>query len=339
MHKFRQLALTALAGCAFAAPVQAQTTLTYSSWVPPTHHLTLWQANWAAEVEKATGGRVKFQSLPKAPAAPPGTFDAVRDGLVDLSYVTASYTPARHILPLMAELPGMADTSEVNSVAYSRIHWKHFQKLGEYKGVKLLAVWTHGPGQMFTKKAINGINDVKGLKIRTGGGVAEAVANAIGASAFVKPAPESYELLNSGVADGVFFPFESIASFKLDTVIAQATVFPGGMYSSSFGFFMNEDKWDKLSKEDQAIIEKYSYEHAARSNGRSWDAADQKGIEALKKANAKIVRADPAFAAEVHKRSEPIIEDWIKKANAKGVNAKAVLDEFRAEIKKVAAGK
>src|SRR2546429_6298366 len=39
--------------------------------------------------------RVKFQMLPKHPSAPPGTFDAVRDGLVDLSYVTASYTPAR----------------------------------------------------------------------------------------------------------------------------------------------------------------------------------------------------------------------------------------------------
>ena len=198
---------------ALALTAAAQITLTYSSWVPPTHHLTLWQANWAAEAEKATGGRVKFQGLPKAPAAPPGTFDAVRDGLVDLSYVTASYTPARHILPLMPELPGAGATAEINSVAYSRIHWKHFQKAGEYKGVKLLAVFTHGPGQMFTKKPVSGIGDIQGLKIRTGGGVAEAVANAIGASAFVKPAPESYELLNSGVADGVFFPFESIASF------------------------------------------------------------------------------------------------------------------------------
>ena len=77
-----------------------------------------------AGVEKATSGRVKFQSLPKAPAAPPGTFDAVRDGLVDLSYVTASYTPARHVMPLMAELPGAGDTAEINSVAFSRIHWK-----------------------------------------------------------------------------------------------------------------------------------------------------------------------------------------------------------------------
>ena len=339
MISFRNGAFIALAGSALALPVQAQQTLTYSSWVPPTHHLTLWQANWASEVEKATNGRVKFQSLPKAPAAPPGTFDAVRDGLVDLSYVTASYTPARHILPLMAELPGAGNTAEINSVAYSRIHWKHFQKLGEYKGVKLLAVWTHGPGQMFTKKPLKSLADFKNQKIRTGGGIAEQVANALGASAFVKPAPESYELLNSGVADGVFFPFESIVSFKLDKVIGQATVFPGGLYSSSFGFFMNEDKWNRIPKQDQAIIEKYSYEYAARSNGQSWDRADKVGLDALKAAGANIVTADAAMQAEAKKRAGPIIEDWVKKASAKGINARAILDEFHQELKKVAAGK
>jgi len=339
MFKFRKLALAALVGSAFALPAQAQTTLTYSSWVPPTHHLTLWQQNWAADLEKATGGRIKTQSLPKAPAAAPGTFDAVRDGLMDFSYVTASYTPARHILPLMAELPGAGATAEINAVAYSRIHWKHFQKIGEYRGVKLLAVWTHGPGQMFTKKPFKSLAEFKNQKIRTGGGIAEAVANALGASAFVKPAPESYELLNSGVADGVFFPFESIVSFKLDKVIGQATVFPGGLYSSSFGFFMNEDKWNKLSKQDQDIVEKMSGEAAARSNGKSWDTADKIGLDSLKAAGANIVTANPAMIAEAKQRSGPIIEDWIQKASAKGINAKAVLAEFHEELKKVAAGK
>jgi len=339
MIQARKLALAALAASAFGATAQAQAPLTYSSWVPPTHHLTIWQANWAADVEKATGGRVKFQGLPKAPAAPPGTFDAVRDGLVDLSYVTASYTPARHILPLMAELPGAGETAEINSVAYSRIHWKYFQKVGEYKGVKLLAVWTHGPGQMFTKKQIHSLNDFQNLKIRTGGGISAEVITALGGSPFFKPAPESYELLNSGVADGVFFPLESIVSFKLDKVIGQGTIFPGGLYSSSFGFFINEDKWNKLARQDQAIIEKYAGEYAARSNGKSWDAADQVGLNALKAAGARIVTADAAMRGEAQKRSGPIIEDWIKKASAKGVDAKAILAEFHAELKKVAAGK
>ena len=312
---------------AVAAPAHAQTTLTYSSWVSPQHLLSVWQAGWTEEVEKATGGRVKFQVLPKHPSAPPGTFDAVRDGLMDLSYVTASYTPARHVMPLMPELPGMGDTSVVNSIAYSRIHWKHFHKLGEYKGVKLIGVFTHGPGQMFTK----------GLQIRTGGGIAEQVANALGASAFVKPAPESYELLKSGVADGVFFPLESIVSFKLETVLEQATLFPGGMYSSAFGFFMNEGKWNKLPKQDQDAIEKLGYEHVARTAGMAWDAGDKKGMDVLRSSGVKVISADKALLAEVQKRSAPLIEDWIKKASAKGIDAKAVLEEFRAELKKVAA--
>src|SRR5207237_573719 len=112
--------------------------------------------------------------------------------------------------------------------------------------VKLLAVFTHGPGQMFnTKRPINKVEDLSGMKIRTGGGIAEEMARSLGASAFVKPAPESYELLSSGVADGTFFPLESIISFKLGSVIKYATLFPGGFYSSSFRFFMNDDKWIK----------------------------------------------------------------------------------------------
>jgi TRAP-type C4-dicarboxylate transport system substrate-binding protein len=340
MSKFGKLALAGFVGSAFALPAQAQTTLTFSSWVPPTHHLTIWQQNWAADVEKATGGRVKFQSLPKAPAAPPGTFDAVRDGLMDMSYVTASYTPARHALPAIAELPGAGSTAEVNSVAFSRIHWKHFHKVGEYNGVKLLAVWTHGPGQMFnTKRAINNLGDLKGMKIRTGGGIAEKFGNLLGASAFVKPAPESYELLSSGVADGVFFPLESIVSFKLDKVLKHATIFPGGFYSSSFGFFMNQDKWNKLSKQDQDIIEKFGFEYAARSNGKSWDTADKLGLDGLQKAGVKIENANPAFVKAVMAQAKQLDDEWIKGANAKGVDGAKVLAEFRAELKKVEAGK
>jgi len=341
MKLARRLSLAGLVGASLAAgAAQAQTTLTYSTWVPKPHHLSVWQENWTKEVEKATGGRVKFNYLAKHPSAPPGTFDAVRDGLMDLSYVTASYTPARHVLPLMAELPGAGATGEINSVAYSRIHWKHFHKVGEYKGVKLLAVWTHSPGHMFnTKRPIGILDDLKGMKIRTGGGIAEKFGNLLGASAFVKPAPESYELLASGVADGVFFPLESVVSFKLDKVLRHATLFPGGFYSSSFGFFMNEGKWAKLPKQDQAIIEKMSGEAAARSNGQSWDRADAVGLEALKKAGVRIDQANPALVAQVMSKSKQLDDEWIKAAKAKGVDGAKVLAEFRAELKKVEAGK
>ena len=337
-----KFALTAtVLGVLSVGGVSAQTTLTMSSWVGPTHPLTRdVLGGWAAAVEKATNGRVKMQMLPKAPMAAAGTFDGVRDGLVDVSYVTASYTPARHPLPLLAELPGSGGSAEVNSVAYNRIHWKYLQQANEYKGVKLLGVFTHGPGQMFSvKKPVNSVADLAGMKVRSGGGISEASAKALGASPLVKPAPESYELLSSGVADATFFPSESIRSFNLDKVVKHATYFPGGFYSSSFGFFMNEDKWNKLSKQDQDAITSVSGEALARLAGKAWDAADKVGIEALKAAGVTMVDANPAFVADVRKRTEPLISDWVKAANAKGIDGAKVFAEFHEELKKVAAGR
>ena len=332
-------ALTALVG--FSPAAQAQTTLTMSSWVSPQHLLTKdVLAVWAQNVEKATNGRVKFQMLAKHPSAAPGTFDAVRDGLVDVSYVTASYTPARHVLPLLPELPGGGATAEINSVAFSRIHWKYFQPVNEYKGVKLLGVFTHGPGQMFnTKRPITKVEDLAGMKIRSGGGISEQMARALGASPFVKPAPESYELLSSGVADGTFFPLESIISFKLDQVVKYATLFPGGFYGSAFGFFMNEDKWNKLSKADQDAIMSVSGEALARLAGKAWDKTDREALEVMKKANIQIQEASPELIKGVQERSKAIIDKWKADAKAKGVDGDKVFAEFHEELKRVAAGK
>ncbi|TMJ27301.1 MAG: TRAP transporter substrate-binding protein [Alphaproteobacteria bacterium] len=333
------LAATTLAAI-FSLPAAAQTTLTMSSWVSPTHPLTKGVlAVWGEQVEKATNGRVKLQMLPKHPSAAPGTFDAVKDDLVDVSYVTASYTPARHVLVLLPELPGGGATAEINSVAYSRIHWKYLQPVGEYKGVKLLGVFTHGPGQMFnTKRPINKVEDLAGMKIRSGGGISEEMARALGASAFVKPAPESYELLSSGVADGTFFPAESILSFKLGSVIKYATLFPGGFYSSAFGFFMNEDKWNKLSKQDQEAIASVSGEPLARLAGKAWDAADAAALEEMKRVGIQISDASPELIKGVQERAKPIEEKWVKDATAKGIDGAKVLAEFREEVKRVAAG-
>ena len=199
LQKLTTLVLTALAASLIAAaqPALAQTTLTMSSWVSPQHHLTsVVLQGWA---DRGREGDQRPRQVPDAAQAPVGAARHLRRG---------AGRPGRPLLrhrELHAGAPHpaadgraarrRATPRSINSVAYSRIHWKYFHKVGEYKGVKLLGVFTHGPGQMFTKKPVAGINDIQGLKIRTGGGIAEAVAKALGTSAFVKPAPESYELL------------------------------------------------------------------------------------------------------------------------------------------------
>jgi TRAP-type transport system periplasmic protein len=334
------LALAMAAGLASAA-ARAETTLTISSWAPPTHLMTKDVVlGWARAAEAATQGRVKFRVLPKHPSAPPGTFDAVRDGLTDVSFAVEGYLPARFTLPTLAELAGGGATAEINSVAYSRIHWRHFDKAGEFRGVKLLGVFTHGPGQMFnTKRAVATLEDLKGLKFRTGGGVAQQMAAALGATSFVKPSTETYELLSTGVADGVFFPLESVYAFKLHTIVKHATLFPGGFYSSTLSLIMNEGKWRGLAKADQDAIAAVSGETLARMAGKAWDAADRAALDELKKAGVVLTAPPPALVAEVRARAAALEKDWIKAAGAKGVDGAKALVEFRAEIEKVAAGR
>ena len=77
-------------------------------------------------------------------------------------------------------------------------------------------MFTHGPGNVFNTQQADPIDDLAGLKFRVGGGMVNDMGKAIGVNVTLKPAPASYELLSSGVMDGVFFPAESIESFKLD---------------------------------------------------------------------------------------------------------------------------
>ncbi len=208
-----KFALTAAALWLGVSAATAQVTLNVSAWVPPAHLLVAdVTVPFCADIEKETAGRVKCNFLPKAVVAPPQTFDAVRDGLADLSFTVHGYTPGRFPVSELVEFPFLGDTAEANSVAYQRIYDKHLKKLDDHKGVHTLAVFTHGPGQMYnTKKPFTSIKDLEGMKIRLGGGVVNEVAKLLGTIPMLKPAPESFELLSQGVADGVFFPKEIAA--------------------------------------------------------------------------------------------------------------------------------
>lgn len=320
-----------------AAPGLAQTEISISSWVPPTHFLNKdFLAGWAQEVEKATSGRVKFRFLPKMVASPIGHFDAVKDGLADLAFISHSYTPARFPLTRFGVLPFGGNNAEAQSVAVWRTYDAYLAKANEHAGVKLLTIYAHGPGNMYNnKRPINRLADLQGLKFRVGGGMAADVGQAIGATVLQKPAPESYELLSQGIIDGVFFPAESPVSFKLEKLLKFATVFPGGLYSDTHAVIMNEAKLSSLSKQDQQIIMKLAGDHMARLSGKAWDHYGALGESAMRAAGIQIMKAPDALVAEVRERTKQFESDWIKEAATKGIDGARVLAAFHEELKKL----
>ena len=330
-------ALLAAAASTGAGQAAAQTTLTLSSWVPPTHALTTTQAEWCALLEQKVAGKVKCNVLPRAVSAPPGTFDAVRNGLADVSFTVHGYTPGRFVVTQMAEFPFLGDSSEAVSAAFQRMYTKYPAFAEEHKGVKVIAVFTHGPGIVYnTKRPITNVDDLSGLKFRVGGGMVNEIAKALGMNVTLKPAPESYELLSTGVMDGTLFPAESVESFKIDKVIKYATIFPGGLYNTSFVFIMNQAKYDSLPADVKKAIDEMSGEFAARMYGRSWDKVDRRGMAFMQAAGVQFTKADAAFVNAVKAKTAPLEENWVKAAEGKGLkDAKKVLSEFRAEIAKL----
>ncbi len=334
MRHARPFLLAAVA--AAAMPVQAQVVLTASSWLSPTHALTETQKAWCAKLEEKTAGKAKCNLLPRGVAAAPATFDAVRNGLADLSFTVHGYTPGRFVTTQIAEFPFLGNNSEPVSVAFQRLYAKTPAMADEHKGVKVLAVFTHGPGIVFnTKRPITKAEELVGLKWRVGGGMVNEISKALGMNVTLKPAPESYELLSTGVMDGTLFPAESVESFKIDKVIKYGTTFPGGLYNTSFVFMMNQAKYDALPADIKKAVDELSGETAARMFGQAWDKVDRRGLAFMQAAGVQISKADAAFVKVVTDKVAPLIDTWAKAAEAKGMkDPKKALADFRADIAK-----
>jgi TRAP-type C4-dicarboxylate transport system substrate-binding protein len=315
---------------------QAETVLRFSNWLPPTHPLTTEAfATWATKIGDATEGRVKVLLTPPL-GKPPAHYDLVKSGVTDIAWGVHGYNIDRFPLEYGLMLPFYAKTATASSIAMWRTNEKFFAKANEYAGVKLLGLDVHGPAMVFTTKArIRSVADMKNLKIRIGGGIISDIAKALDVTPFFAPAPKAYEVLSKGVADGIFFPAESVASFKIDKIIKNVLMVPGGLYRSSNYIIMNQAKWNSLSKQDQDAINSVSGEALAKLMGNVWDAADKVGLKAMQTNGMDVHVADGPFLTDMSARMAHLETAWIKRANKQGIDGQAALDFYKAEIAKM----
>ena len=210
--------------------------------------------------------------------------------------------------------------AEILSVAWQRIYEQELLHLEEHKGTHLLGVFTHGPGQLWFNRKYEDLEDIKGLKVRIGGGIAQSSAKALSLVPLQAPVTKAYELLSGGVADGIQLPGESISFFKLDRIIKQGFIFDGGLYNVSMFLVINKKKWNKLSQEDKVAINSVSGEFLAKMAGKAWDKADAKGIETSIKNGILLKFLSENDKAKVKKLLNPIIKNTLEKISKQKKN-------------------
>lgn len=323
-------------GLSTTMTLAADYTLTISSWAPPSHGMNaiMWP-NLTKMIEEATDGRVTAE-IKYGLASPPAQMDLVLDGAADMTWIFHGYTPGRFVGTKLIELPGYEGNAEAASVAYWRVHEAHLAAMDEHRGMKLVALMTHGPGQMHTNKEIGSLADLDGLKTRIGGGVSGEVGAELGLIGIRVPAPKVYETLASGAADGVAMPAEGRASFKLTEVARNYYEMPGGFYRGSFALLLNQETFDSLPADIQAALDETVFgEPASRAAGQAWDAVDKVGIEATKAddSNTMMVASD-ADQAAFQPIADKVKASVLAEIAAKGVDAQAAFDMVQQEMAK-----
>ena len=314
---------TLVAGAALAAigltgTAQAQTTLTMSSWVPPTHYVVkdILQP-WMAEVNKATEGRVKINLLPKPVGSPPQHWELARTGVADITWGNFTYEPERFKHLWFVELPMRGSNAEASSTALWRTYNQFLAGNEAFKGVTMLGVGLLGGGQFHhPSKVIDTPDDLKGQKVRMGGPIQKRLLEDLGAIPVAGPGTKAYEMLEGGVIDASLHALESVVNFRLDGKLKNHTIIPGGLYDASFFIVMNESKFKNLSQADQQAILKVSGEMLSRRWGQEFDKQN-KAAEATLRANGhQFAQPNPTLLANIRQ----VRTEMLKELQAEGAS-------------------
>lgn len=324
----RMLLAPALAAASIAAASNAAD-MSVCTWLPPSHPMNaVLLDKWTKDVSQATGGGISpkleyFQGHPKA------IFDEVEDGACDVGWSFHGYYPGRFVLTKIAELPLLGAGPEAASAAYWDVHEKYLAKADEHAGLKLLALFTHGPGQIIMRVPISGLADMRGKKVRVGGGIQGDIGSLMGISPVSAPGSKVYEIISQGVADGTFMPIGELNTLRLAEVATHSYLLPEGMYLGSFAIFMNPAFFDSLSGAQQDALMGVSGRGLSAYAGRVWGANDTDGVRIGREAGNEIVELSSADQKAFADMVSGIPDKWHEESRPRGVDTKAALEEFR----------
>jgi TRAP-type C4-dicarboxylate transport system substrate-binding protein len=291
---------------------------------------------WIKQIETATQGRVKIQVFPAMSLGgkPPELFAQAKDGVVDIAWTVLSYTPGLFPKTEVFELPFMTK----DATGASKALWEYVQQNGmdEFRDVHLLTLHTHGPGLLHTKEPVTSVADIKGLKIRGGSRVVGDLLAKLGATPVGMPITSVGEALSKGVLDGTSIPYEVAPVFKVQQIVKNHTEMADGLalYTVPFAMVMNKAKWDSLPPDIQKVFNEHSTIELAGKFGQSMDDGDVRAKALIQQSGNHVSALSSAETDRWKAVGGQVRDEWISKANAKGLDGAGLVAKAKALIAK-----
>jgi len=304
-----------------AAPIK----LNYANFPPAPTFPCVQMERWKKEVEKRTAGKVAIKTFPGSTLlGAKNMIDGVIAGTADIGCLCMAYQPGRFIVTNAIALPVGFPDATVASLALWDLYKKYKPKA--FAKVKVLTMFTCAPANIYAKKPVRNLEDLKGLELRASGGTAQAL-KALGATPVGMPQSETPEALQKGIVQGAASSLETLMDFKYAEICKYVTIFNGPVYP--FAVVMNMDKWNSLPKDVQKVMDGLGIEQAFWT-GNYMDKHVDKSVEWSKKNhNIEITKLTKKELANWNRLLRPLKDQWITKAKAKGLPARAILRDIR----------
>ncbi|HEX7952085.1 MAG TPA: TRAP transporter substrate-binding protein [Burkholderiales bacterium] len=328
-------ALCLLAGVVLAVTTaQAQVVeLKLSSWVPPKHPLNAdGFPLWAKSIEAESKGTLKVTIFPAQQLGQAKDhYDMARDGIADFTYVNPGYTPGRFPIIAGGELPFLFSNAKDGSKALDE--WYRPYAKTEMKDVHYCFAYVHDPGTLHAKKEIKRPDQLKGMKIRPANGtIANLVALNGGASVQVS-APEAREALETGVADAITFPWNSIYLFGIDRSVKFHMDAP--FYVTTFVHVMSPGTYAKLNANQKKVIDNHCTSDWAKKVAEGWATWESEGRTKMMADKGHTVYSLSADDVKAWRASaKPLRDEWAASVKKAGGDPDKAMSGLESTLKK-----
>ena len=325
MNRFARITLAA--ALASVAATAAAEELRLSTFVPPVH--VIYREiiiPWAADVAKATNGEIKVTLYPSLQLGgkPPELFRQTVDGVVDMTFTLPGYTSPAFPRVGIIELPGLKG----DGLAATNMMWDLLDPylLPEFEGTKVIALWGAEDAGLMTRtnRAYRSLDDLKGLRLRAPSAAQAKQIQAMGAVPIAAPITQVYPGLERGTMDGAMVPFTTILDFRLGEVAKGFTISGPIFGRSVFLIAMNKKKFDGLPPSARQAIDRLSGRSLSLKATDVYIKRAEQAVQSVR-GKADVVTLSQAEQDRISKVLRPIIDEWIKESEAKGIPGREML--------------
>jgi TRAP-type transport system periplasmic protein len=322
------VAALAAVGSSFAQDIKERT-IKFGLNGPEGHPAVAGMNEFAKQVAAKSGGKIKVNLfLGGTLGNDQAVTSSVQGGTVEMAVMNTGILASLAKELAIFDFPFLfANEKESDAVADGPVG-KKLHKLLEEKGVVGLAYWELGYRQITnSKRAINKVEDLEGLKLRV---IPNPInvdwTKALGINPTPMPFPEVYGGLESKAIDGQENPVSVIAANKFWEV-QKFAVLSNHQYNPQSVIF-SKKVWDTLSAAEKKIIEDAAQE-AAKVQRTASRAALASNLDLLKKNGMTVTEFPPAEVAKLREKMKPVIAKYSSSVGD------AVVTEVNGELAKL----